>query len=74
MPRLGRAAPFGQMSLGLELEADACSEAALRAVYRRLELSRRKTFEQALSSRAFAIGVRNVAGVLVRRINASRPR
>lgn len=74
MPRLVRSAPLEQMALGLEPAADAGSEVSLRRAYRRLELSRRKTFEQALSNRAFAIGVRNVAEVLARRIGASGPR
>ncbi|MCX7140098.1 MAG: hypothetical protein NT123_03150 [Proteobacteria bacterium] len=39
----------------------------LRSAYRRLELSRRLSFEQAMSNRAYAIGVRNLADAMARR-------
>jgi hypothetical protein len=58
-----------QIPLGLEPAADPASESALRAAYRRLELSRRLAFEQALSDRAYAIGIRNLAEATARRIN-----
>jgi hypothetical protein len=58
-----------QIPLGLEPMADPASEAALRAAYRRLELSRRLAFEQALSDRAYAIGIRNLAEATARRVN-----
>lgn len=40
---------------------------ALRMAYRQLELSRRLTFEQVMSDRALAIGVRNLAEAMARR-------
>ena len=39
----------------------------LRTAYTRLELSRRLSFEQVMSNRAYAIGVRNLADAIARR-------
>jgi hypothetical protein len=39
----------------------------LRAAYTRLALSRRLSFEQAMSNRTYAIGVRNLAEAIARR-------
>jgi hypothetical protein len=69
MRRCSRYVPAARIALGLEPTADPASEAALRAAYRRLELSRRLAFEQALSDRAHAIGIRNLAEATARRIN-----
>ena len=56
-----------QIPLALDLMADPASESALRAAYRRLELSSRLTFEQIMSVRAHAIVVRNLAEAIARR-------
>jgi hypothetical protein len=53
--------------LALNLIAGPESTRILRRAYTRLELSRRTTFEQLMSSRAYAIGVRNLADAIVRR-------
>lgn len=59
----------GQLPLALEPGARPCSESALRAAYRRLAISRRLSYEQAMSSRAYAIGIRNLAEAIARRIS-----
>ena len=56
-----------QIPLALDLMASPASEPALFAAYRRLELSRRLSFEQVMSDRAYAIGVRNLADAMARR-------
>ena len=56
-----------QIPLALDLMADPESEPALRAAYRRLELSNHLSFEQIMSVRAQAIVVRNLAEAIVRR-------
>ena len=43
------------------------SNSVLRSAYTRLELSRRLSFEQVMSNRAYAIGVRNLADAMARR-------
>ncbi len=43
------------------------SASVLRTAYTRLELSRRLSFEQVMSNRAYAIGVRNLADAMARR-------
>jgi hypothetical protein len=43
------------------------STSVLRTAYTRLELSRRLSFEQVMSNRAYAIGVRNLADAIARR-------
>ena len=65
-----RHAQFGsdkQIPLALNLMAGPESTWVLRMAYTRLELSRRLTFEQVMSNRACAIGVRNLADAIVRR-------
>jgi len=49
--------------------ARADSASVLRTAYMRLQLSRRLSFEQAMSNRAYAIGVRNLADAMTRRGN-----
>lgn len=56
-----------QIPLALDLTAIPASESALLAAYRRLELSRRLSFNQVMSDRAYAIGVRNLADAIARR-------
>ena len=55
-----------QMPLALDLTANPDSRSILRDAYRRLELSRRLSFEQVMSNRAYAIGVRNLADAIGR--------
>jgi hypothetical protein len=43
------------------------SASVLHTAYTRLELSRRLSFEQVMSNRAYAIGVRNLADAIARR-------
>jgi GH24 family phage-related lysozyme (muramidase) len=69
MRRSASSVPAAQIPLGLEPTADPASESALRAAYRRLELSRRLAFEDALADPAYAIGIRNLAEATARRIN-----
>jgi hypothetical protein len=57
-----------QIPLALHLLAGPESTSVLRTAYTRLELSRRLTFEQVMSNRAYAIGVRNLADAIVRRM------
>ena len=67
MQRLAPSSVIAQMPLGLEPTVNPASEAALRAAYRRLDISRRLTFEQAMSDVAYAIGIRNLADAIARR-------
>jgi hypothetical protein len=57
-----------QLALGLEPAGNPRSEAALRAAYRRVDISRRLSYEQAMSRTACAIGIRNLAEAIARRI------
>jgi hypothetical protein len=61
----------GQLSLALD---SAGTEPALRAAYRRLAISRRLSYEQAMSFRAYEIGIRNLAEAIARRIGRRRRR
>jgi hypothetical protein len=72
MRRLEASPAAAQMPLGLEPPIDAASESALRSAYRRLDISRRLTFEQAMSDAAYAIGIRNIAIARERRFCRSR--
>lgn len=56
-----------QIPLAFIPMASLDSTAVLRKAYTRLELSRRLSFEQAMSNRAYAIGVRNLADAMARR-------
>ena len=61
-----------QIPLELEPAASPRSEAALRSEYRRLAISRRLSFEQAMADRALAICIRNLAEATARRIGQHR--
>ena len=56
-----------QISLAFNPTASPDSASVLRSAYTRLELSRRLSFEQAMSNHAYAIGVRNLADAMARR-------
>jgi hypothetical protein len=74
MTRIAQHASARQIPLGLEPSANPAAEAAQRAAFRRLEISRRLTFEQAVSDTAYAIGIRNLAEAIARRINRAQKR
>jgi len=63
-----------QIPLGFEPNSNPSSEAALRAAYRRTELSHRVSFEQAMSDGAYAIGIRNLALATAQRLERRRRR
>jgi hypothetical protein len=56
-----------QIPLAFNPMASLDSTSVLRSAYTRLELSRRLSFEQVMSNRAYAIGVRNLADAMARR-------
>jgi hypothetical protein len=56
-----------QIPLAFNPMAGVDSMSVLRTAYTRLELSRRLSFEQVMSNRAYAIGVRNLADAMARR-------
>lgn len=59
-----------QISLTLEPTANPTGESALRAAYKRMELSRYLNLEQVMSNPALAIGTRNLADPIARRETA----
>ena len=63
----GNAVPR-QLPLAFEALATPGTESALRAAYRRLAISRWLSYEQAMSQRAYEIGIRNLAEAIARRI------
>lgn len=56
-----------QIPLAFNPMANLDTTSILRTAYTRLELSRRLSFEQVMSNRACAIGVRNLADAIARR-------
>jgi hypothetical protein len=62
-----------QIPLALYPMAALDSGSVLRSAYTRLELSRRLSFEQAMSNRTYAIGVRNLADAMERRRSCANP-
>ena len=56
-----------QIPLSFNPMADIDGASVLRSAYTRLELSRRLSFEQVMSNRIYAIGVRNLADAMARR-------
>ncbi|MBE0620529.1 MAG: hypothetical protein IH605_08065 [Burkholderiales bacterium] len=56
-----------QFPLALNPVAGLDSSLVLRSAYTRLQLSHRLSFEQVMSNRAYAIGVRNLAEAMARR-------
>jgi hypothetical protein len=61
-----------QIALELGPMPPPAAESALRAAYARLELSRFLSFEQAMADPAYAIGIRNLADALARRLSAEK--
>lgn len=72
MSRLHHAEHLRQIPLGFEPGSNPFSESALRAAYRRTDISRRLSFEQAMSDDAYAIGIRNLALATARRLERRR--
>ena len=56
-----------QIPLAFNPAAGADSASILHLAYTRLDLSRRLSFEQVMSNRTYAIGVRNLADAIARR-------
>jgi len=69
MPRHANNTSVMQIPLELESLANPTHESALRAAFRRLEISRSLTLEQAMHDAAYAIGIRNLAEAMARRTN-----
>lgn len=69
MQRHAQHARARQLALDLDPDpaAQAAREAALRAAYRRLQLSVRLSFEQVMSDPSYAIGIRNLAHAMAQR-------
>jgi hypothetical protein len=66
-----------QIPLAFIPTASLDSTSLLGKAYTRLELSRRLSFEQVMSHRAYAIGVRNLADAMSRRgacVNSTKNR
>lgn len=61
MARSAPEAPEGQMPLAFETDDAGQPEAALRAAYRRVGISRRLPFERAMKNAALATCIRNLA-------------
>lgn len=61
MARSAPEAPEGQMPLALEIDDAGQPEAALRAAYGRVGISRRLPFERAMKNAALATCIRNLA-------------
>ena len=61
-----------QIPLAFNPLASVDSKSVLRSAYTRLELSRRLSFEQVMSNRACAIGVRNLADAMARRLASGK--
>jgi hypothetical protein len=72
MHRHARHISENQIPLDLEPTASPTGESAQRAAYKRLKLSRYLTFEQVMSNRALAIGIRNLAHAIALRVFAGR--
>lgn len=69
--RTGTGLP-GQLPLAFESAPGSETESALRAAYRRLAISRSLSYEQAMSERAYEIGIRNLAEAIARRVRRRR--
>jgi hypothetical protein len=65
--------PDPQIPLALEPVDSAQAESALRGEYRRMQISRRLTFEQAMADTALAICIRNLAEATARRRRPEHP-
>jgi hypothetical protein len=66
MQRHSRRACERQIPLDLEPTVNPRSESALRAAYQRVHLPRKFSFEDAMSNRALAIGIENLADAMAR--------
>ena len=70
MQRQETLVPEQQIELDLDQMVFPTIESALRAAYRRLELSRFLSFEQAMSDPTYSIAIRNLAEAIARRESA----
>jgi hypothetical protein len=70
MARFARTPLESQIPLALEPVDGPQAESALRGEYRRMPISRRMTFEQAMADTALAICIRNLAEAKARRAGA----
>jgi hypothetical protein len=66
-------APINQIPLGLDSPVNPATESALRTTFKRLRLSPRLTFEQAMSDTAYAICIRNLSEAIARRLIQPMP-
>lgn len=73
MHRQNHPGPWKQLPLAFNLNADPESMSVLRTAYSRLKLSRRLTFEQVMSDRALAIGIRHLAESIANRQDSGNP-
>jgi len=73
MHRDNHSGSWKQLPLALNLNADSESLSVLHAAYSRLKLSRRLTFEQVMTDRALAIGIRHLADAIARRRATGNP-
>ena len=73
MRRHNQSGSWKQLPLAFNPMTNPASASVLRAAYSRLRLSRRLSFEQVMSDRALAIGVRNLAGAIAHRGASGNP-
>lgn len=73
MARLALISQNSQIPLALESVDSLQAESALRSEYRRMQISRRLTFEQVMSETALAICIRNLAEAAARRRSQEHP-
>ena len=73
MHRHNQSGSWRQLPLAFNPNANPESTSVLRAAYSQLALSRRLTFEQVMTDRALAIGIRHLAEVIARRRASGNP-
>ena len=72
MRRYAKSTSVMQIPLDLGPLVNPTHEATLRAAYRRLDISRSLTLEQAMHDTLYAIGIRNLAEAMERRTKNRR--
>lgn len=73
MARFALISQDSQIPLALEPVDSPQAESALRSEYRRMQISRRLTFEQVMSDTALVICIRNLAEAAARRRSPEHP-